>query len=56
MMPIVFWASLVPWESENAAADPSCARRNQRSTEPYGVLWKIQDSADHQAPSRRPSR
>ena len=34
MMPMVFWASLVPWESENAAADPSWARRNQRSTEP----------------------
>ena len=34
MMPIVFCASFVPCESENAAADPSCARRNQRSTEP----------------------
>ena len=45
MMPIVFWASLVPWESENAAAEPSWARRNQRSTEPYGVLWKIQETA-----------
>ena len=45
MMPIVFWASLVPWDSENAAAEPSWARRNQRSTEPYGVLWKIQETA-----------
>ena len=34
MMPMVFWASLVPWERENAAAEPSWARRNQRSTEP----------------------
>ena len=34
MMPMVFCASLVPWDSENAAAEPSCARRNQRSTEP----------------------
>ena len=34
MMPIVFCASLVPCDSENAAAEPSCARRNQRSTEP----------------------
>src|SRR5437879_1958144 len=34
MMPMVFCASLEPWESENAAAEPSCARRNHRSTAP----------------------
>ena len=45
MIPIVFCASLVPCERENAAAEPSCARRNQRSTDPYGDLWKSHDIA-----------
>src|SRR6476659_8503962 len=43
MIPIVFWASLVPCDHENAAADRSWARRNQRSTEPYDTRWKIHD-------------
>ena len=29
----VFWASLVPCDQENAAAEASWARRNHRSTE-----------------------
>ena len=34
MMPIVFCASLAPCASEYVAAEASCARRNQRSTDP----------------------
>ena len=32
MIPIVFWASLVPCPSEYSAADTSCSSRNARST------------------------
>src|SRR5512142_742265 len=32
MMPIVFWESLLPCESDIAAAETSCSRRNERST------------------------
>ena len=53
MMPIVFCASLVPCESENAAAETSWPRRNQRSTEPYGVLRKIHETATISAERRR---
>ena len=45
MIPIVFWASLVPWDRENAAAEPSCALRNHRSTAPYGTFRKIHETA-----------
>ncbi len=31
MMPMVFWASLVPWPMLYRAADTSCRRRNQWS-------------------------
>ena len=27
MMPIVFWASFVPWASDTSAADPTCPYR-----------------------------
>src|SRR5450755_598797 len=45
MMPMVFCASFVPWDSEKNAADPSWARRNQRSTEAYGARRNVQDTA-----------
>src|SRR5512140_915864 len=32
MIPITFWASLVPWLKEKIPDDTSCSRRNQRST------------------------
>ena len=32
MMPITFWASLVPWLYEKMPAETSCSRRNHRST------------------------
>ena len=53
MMPMVFWASLVPWDSENAAAEPSCARRNHRSTDPYGTFRKIHETGDHHREAER---
>src|SRR5450759_2916308 len=31
MMPIVFWASFIPWPNENAAAETSWTLRNPRS-------------------------
>ncbi len=34
MMPIVFWASFVPWASENIDPDRSCPMRYPRLTGP----------------------
>ena len=34
MMPIVFCASFVPWESENKLPETSCPSRNPRVTGP----------------------
>ena len=45
MIPIVFCASFVPCEREKNAAETSCARRNQRSTEAYAAFRKVQETA-----------
>src|SRR5213595_3042545 len=41
MIPIVFWASLVPWPRLYAAAETSCSRRKSQSTRPGWVSLKI---------------
>ena len=45
MMPIVFWASLVPWANAMKAAEKTCSRRNRTA---IGLRWdfrKIQKMA-----------
>src|SRR5213594_3515018 len=41
MIPIVFWASLVPWPRLYAAAETSCSRRKSQSTRPGWASLKI---------------
>ena len=41
-MPIVFWASLPPWEYESAAEESSCIGLNTRSALEPLIFRKIQ--------------
>src|SRR3989475_7490978 len=47
MIPIVFWASLVPCPSEYSAADTSCSSRNARSTRRGKERRSTQRSEEH---------
>ena len=41
MMPIVFWASLVPWASETIEAEPIWPIRNPLLRVPPATRWLI---------------
>ena len=45
MIPIVFWASFIPWPNENAAAETSWTFRKPRSSGSGRAFRKIQATA-----------